>query len=99
MCPNCRYRLAMLKLVCSLGAILHGSRDVVGAGACLKCYDIDNLPGAVALRQLMLELTGKAKPAGEAVECEGGAIRFVMASQGPEVRSTGSYSVQSECVC
>ena len=88
-----------LTLACSLGALLHGSRDAVGAGACLKCYDIDNLPGAVALRQLMLELTGKAKPAGEAVECEGGAVRYVIASPVPEVRSTGNYSVPNECGC
>jgi superfamily II DNA/RNA helicase len=49
----------------SLGALLKGNRDALGAGQSLKEFDIDNEYGVRALAQFVKELTGQARPHGE----------------------------------
>lgn len=51
----------------SLGALLKGNRDALGAGQSLKEFDIDHNYGVAALRQLVRELTGQSQPHGELV--------------------------------
>lgn len=60
-----RFASSAAKRLQSLGAILKGNREALGAGQTLKEYDIDNEYGLRGLRQLVCELTGERRPHGE----------------------------------
>ena len=58
-----RFASAAARRLASLGAILFGSRNAVGAGSVLQEYDIDHLPGAHALREFIQQMIGTRAPA------------------------------------
>eukprot|EP00892_Ulva_mutabilis_P012185 jgi/Ulvmu1/9339/UM050_0089.1 len=60
-----RFASSAAKRLQSLGAILKGNREALGAGATLKEFDIDHVYGYRALRQLTAELSGDARPHGD----------------------------------
>ena len=57
-----RFASSAAKRLQSLGAILKGNREALGAGQSLKEFDIDNQYGMKALRQFIGELTGHKSP-------------------------------------
>ena len=60
-----RFASSAAKRLQSLGAILKGNREALGAGQSLKNYDIDNEYGQAALWQLIHELMGDRRPHGD----------------------------------
>ena len=65
MCGEYRFAASAAKRMMSLGALLKGNRDALGAGQSLKAFDVDNEYGQKGLRQFWAEVRGGKQIAGE----------------------------------
>jgi hypothetical protein len=63
-----RFAASAAKRLMSLGALLKGNRDALGAGQSLKSFDIDHEWGGKALSQFVGEIVGRKKANGEVDE-------------------------------
>jgi len=59
-----RFACAASKRLASLGALLRGDRNALGAGSDLKAFDIDSELGKKALRKFLLSFCSKQLPTG-----------------------------------
>lgn len=57
-----RFASAAAKRLASLGALLRGDRNAIGAGMELKEFDIDNLPGDRAVLRVLSDIAQESKP-------------------------------------
>ena len=57
-----RFASSAAKRLLSLGALLKGDRNAMGAGQSLQGFDIDNTYGAQAMRKMMMDLKGASLP-------------------------------------
>jgi hypothetical protein len=63
-----RFASSAAKRLQSLGALLKGNRDALGAGQSLKEFDIDNEFGKKAVNQFLGEIMGRKRPRGDLVD-------------------------------
>ena len=57
-----RFASSAAKRLLSLGALLKGDRNAMGAGQSLQGFDIDNTYGAQAMKKMMMDLRGESLP-------------------------------------
>jgi len=57
-----RFASSAAKRLLSLGALLKGDRNALGAGQNLQAFDIDNDYGAAALKHMIFDISGKVDP-------------------------------------
>jgi hypothetical protein len=69
-----RFASAAAKRLASMGALLRGDRNAIGAGSELKGFDIDNAHGEKALVRVLMDVCGAngSKPMPGVKVCLGG---------------------------